>query len=240
MADHPTRLSSTHNHPVLPREPYMYWAHMKPKRLTHIKLEAVEGVDKTSSSITLVMRDDNLDVISFINQDGDCYVPGDSQLPSEYKPKFLFWGKDYGSILNARSLFEAEDIMGAAKLGKAFAEDAVHYLSRFRDMGPSEKAKRSLMGLMMMVCDSARMEPVRRAMAGGWNKKDEAELTMQRLQYYRHLWPVISGALLDWRDHAYQGWPQNEELEKIGIRSSNKALEVVPVVFNDEDRICTY
>lgn len=74
MADHP-QLSSTHNHPVLPRgrvitrESKMSQAQMKPEMLFHIKLqaEAVEGVDETLS-ITLVLRDDNLDVIGFIKK----------------------------------------------------------------------------------------------------------------------------------------------------------------------------
>ena len=55
--------------------------------------------------------------------------------------------------------------------------EAVRELSRFTGRG-SEEAKRSLVGLMIMVCDSARMEPVREAMAGGWNKGG-TELTEQ-------------------------------------------------------------
>jgi len=88
---------------------------------------------------------------------------------------------------------------------------------------------------MIMVCDSARMEPVREAMAGGW--ENGTKLTKQ-LNNYRGNWPVISGALLDWRDHAYQGWPQNRTLESNGIMSPEDALKLVPLVFNDPDRIC--
>ena len=93
-----------------------------------------------------------------------------------------------------------------------------------------------------MVCDSARMEPVREAMAGGWNKGG-TELTEQlnnfteQVKKHRWMWPVISGALLDWRDHAYQGWPQNRTLESMGITSADDALKAVSLVFNDPDRI---
>jgi len=114
--------------------------------------------------------------------------------------------------------------------------EAVRELSRFTDRGPSEEAKRSLVGLMIMVCDSARMEPVREAMAGGWNKGG-TELTEQLNNYDSRNWKVISGALLDWRDHAYQGWPQNRTLESMGITSADDALKLVPLVLNHPDRI---
>ena len=113
--------------------------------------------------------------------------------------------------------------------------EAVRKLSRFTGRD-SEEAKRSLVGLMIMVCDSARMEPVREAMAGGWNKGG-TELTEQLNNYDSRNWKVISGALLDWRDHAYQGWPQNRTLESSGIMSPEDALKLVPLVRNHPDRI---
>lgn len=100
MADH-LDLSSTCNHPVVRKgrgisitsEEDEHWLldldtrHIQPESLFYIKLEAeeaVDGVDKTSA-ITLVMRDDKLDVIGFINQDGDyCYELGYRQLPSVF------------------------------------------------------------------------------------------------------------------------------------------------------------
>jgi hypothetical protein len=236
MADHP-ELSSTRDHPVLRNgQRRITTGQIKPERLFHIKLEVVEGVDQTSSIITLLMRDDNLDVIGFINnQDGGCYELGDRTdslkvLPLEYGSKILPWGKDYGSILNDKSREEAEKTLGSARLGKIFLADAVRVLSRFTNASTDNQPRVSLLVLMVMACDSARMEPVRDAIAGGW---DNGTGLTKKLKDYRRNWPVISGVLLDWRDHAYQGWPQNEELEKIGIRSPEDALKVVPLVFND-------
>ncbi|CAD6255288.1 unnamed protein product [Miscanthus lutarioriparius] len=97
----------------------------------------------------------------------------------------------------------------------------------------SVEAKRSLVGLMIMVCDSAGMEPVREAIAGGWN---EGRTAFTEQFKYRLMWPVISRVLLDWRDHAYQGWPQNRTLESMGFTSPEDALKLVPLVFNDRDR----
>jgi len=123
-------------------------------------------------------------------------------------------------------------------LGMAFAVGAVHVLSRFdsRTRGDRDNTDRALLGLMVMVCDSARIEPACDTIARNWD--NGTELTKQ-LRDYRWNWPVISGALLDWRDHAYQGWPENTKLESIGITSPEDALKVAPLVFNDQDRICT-
>jgi len=258
VADHPD-LSSTSNNKVLRKVnmqevnlTYPDTRRIQPESLFHIKLEAEaeEGVEETSS-IILVMRCDNLDVIGFINMQDRrafCYEPGSRRvLPRAYSSKILYWGWDYGRDreqipMDPRVLQwwdygrDRKQILGPARLGKTFMAEAVRKLSRFTGRD-SEEAKRSLVGLMMMVCDSARMEPVREAMAGGW--KHGTELTEQ-LNNYRGNWLEISGALLDWRDHAYQGWPENSTLESIGIMSPEDALKLVPLVFNDPDRICAF
>ncbi|CAD6255294.1 unnamed protein product [Miscanthus lutarioriparius] len=231
VANHPD-LSSRSNNKVLRKVNLTYpdTHRIQSESLFHIKLEAEaeEGVEKTSS-IILVMRCDDLDVIGFINMQDRrafCYEPGSRrELPGEYSSKLLRW--DYGR--------DREQILGPARLGKTFMAEAVRELSRFTDKGPSEKAKRSLVGLMIMVCDSARMNPVLQAIAGGWN--NGTKFTKELMGYIKN-WPVISGALLDWRDHAYQGWPQNSTLESMGITSADDALKLVPLVFNHPDRIC--
>ena len=238
VADHPD-LSSTSNNKVLRKVnmqevnlTYPDTRRIQPESLFHIKLEAEaeEGVEETSS-IILVMRCDNLDVIGFINMQDRrpfCYEPDSRRvLPAEYISRLLQWWGYYGR--------DRKQILGPARLGKTFMAEAVRELSRFTG---TEEAKRSLVGLMIMVCDSARMEPVREAMAGGWNKGG-TELTEQLNNYdSRNLWKVISGALLDWRDHAYQGWPQNSStLESMGITSTDDALKLVPLVLNHPDRI---
>ena len=102
--------------------------------------------------------------------------------------------------------------------------------------GGRDNPGRALLGLIVMVCDSARMNPVLQAIAGGWN--NGTKFTKELMDYIKN-WPVISRTtLLDWRDHAYHGWPQNRTLESIGIMSPEDALKLVPLVFNDPDRIC--
>jgi hypothetical protein len=232
MADHPELSSTRNHHPVLPKVRVIreeYRLYIKPaERLFRIKLEVVDAVNKTSW-ITLLMRGDNLDVIGFINQNGVCYElgnPGSQQLPPPlgYESKCLGW-------VDAD---EAEEV-GPAKLRKDFAKAAVQCLSGFADVGPPNNAKRSLFGLKIMICDSARMEPVREAIAAGWNKGGTA--FTKQLQNCTRMWPVVSRALLDWMDRGYEGWTT---LESMGITSSEAARKTVPLVFNDYDRICAY
>jgi len=177
------------------------------------------------------MRYDNLEVIGFINlQDDRAYCYSSCwEFPREYGPASPRWFKYYRRE-------EIKNLLGPARLGKTFLAEAVRELSRLKDKEPSEEAKRSLVGLMIIIRDSARMEPVRKAMAGGWD--NGTELTKQLSNYNKRNWEVISRALLDWRDHAYEGWPQNTELESMGITSADDALKVVSLVFNAKDRIC--
>ena len=162
VADHPD-LSSTSNNKVLRKVNDPDTHRIQPESLFHIKLEAEaeEGVEETSS-IILVMRCDNLDVIGFINMQDRaccCYEPGSRrELPREYRSKILEWGWGYYGR-------DREQILGPARLGKTFMAEAVRELSRFTGRG-SVEAKRSLVGLMIMVRDSARMNRVLQAIAG--------------------------------------------------------------------------
>ncbi|CAD6255302.1 unnamed protein product [Miscanthus lutarioriparius] len=84
-------ISSSRKHPLLPKpraEQPVRWIRIK------LQLQVVEG-EESSSSATLLMRDDNVDVIGFINQSGVCYDFADPKrsarriLPQEYKPSPL-------------------------------------------------------------------------------------------------------------------------------------------------------
>ena len=100
VADHPD-LSSTSNNKVLRKVKDPDTHRIQPESLFHIKLEAEaeEGVEETSS-IILVMRCDNLDVIGFINMQDRracCYEPGSHrELPGGFYSKLLQWW-DHGS-----------------------------------------------------------------------------------------------------------------------------------------------
>ena len=116
-------ISSSRKHPLLPPRAE------QPVRWIRIKLQVVEG-EESSSSATLLMRDDNVDVIGFINQSGVCYDFADPKrsarriLPQEYKPVLLGWGNSYKSILGVRKEEEVMDMLTSARLGKNFATHA--------------------------------------------------------------------------------------------------------------------
>jgi hypothetical protein len=155
--------SSTREHPVLAKQ-----RAEQPARWIHIKLQAVMGSDWETSSTTLLMRDDNLYICGFINQQGDSFElienPDRSAdiLPvDEYNPRRLSWGVGYRSLLDADSEDGLARILVHAKLGRRdFMEDAVHVLSRFPARVHGLNPRMALAGLAIMVCDSARMNPI--------------------------------------------------------------------------------
>jgi len=149
VADHPD-LSSTSNNKVLRnvlKDPDTH--RIQPESLFHhIKLEAEaeEGVEETSS-IILVMRCDNLDVIGFIKMQGRrafSYEPGSRpELSGEYSSKLLQWW-NYGRDRElpgeySSKYYEREQKLGPARLGKTFMAEAVRELSRFTDRGRVRK-----------------------------------------------------------------------------------------------------
>jgi len=134
VADHPD-LSSTSNNKVLRnvlKDPDTH--RIQPESLFHIKLEAEaeEGVEETSS-IILVMRCDNLDVIGFIKMQGRrafSYEPGSRpELSGEYSSKLLQWW-NYGRDRElpgeySSKYYEREQILGPTRLSKTFMAEAV-------------------------------------------------------------------------------------------------------------------
>ncbi|XP_066341352.1 ribosome-inactivating protein 9-like [Miscanthus floridulus] len=143
-------------------------------------MQAVEGNE--TSSTTLAMRDDNLYVHGFMNQRGVWYgLVGDPigtsacMLPPEYNPEPLHWGGiRYSRLLRARAYSEAVAKLAATDLGRGFAMHAVRRLSRFIQPDDVEvdglmNTRLALAGLMFMVCESARTNPVLESFAGGWS-----------------------------------------------------------------------
>ena len=109
----------------------------------------------------------------------------------------------YKSILNNKTK-TGVDKLNSKRLGKTFAAEAVHVLSRFDDSAissrgwiigkPEKKARLAVVGLMVMICDSARIKPVHDAIARDWNNSG-AKLTKQ-LMYYAQNWLLILSALV--------------------------------------------
>jgi hypothetical protein len=201
-----SNLRSTREHPLLPRrraEP--------PARWLHVKLEAVEGNE--TSSTTLAMRDDNLFVHGFMNQQGVWYGLVDPSgtsagmlPPDEYQPQPLHWGVWYRSILRARASTEAVEKLAAAHLGRQFAMRAVRRLSS--PVHPDDEvdglmsARVALAGLMFMLCESARMNPVLDSFAGGWSTG--TGFTKELITDYVQKYVVMSWRLLEWKRRNYR------------------------------------
>jgi hypothetical protein len=147
LADHPDRedildkhpkllnLSSTGDHPVLAKQ-----RARQPKRWLHIKLQVEDK--EVACWTTLIMRDDNLYVCGFMNQQ-EVYGLVDNEkseqmLPTKYCDKDvqrLEWTVHYKSILGAASQKEVVNKLDSAHLGKTFAEHAVDVLSRYSSGG---------------------------------------------------------------------------------------------------------
>ena len=185
LADHPDRedifdrhhssiLSSTREHPVLAKQ-----RAEQPARWIHVKLQAVKG--EQTMSTTLIMRDDNLYVCGFMNQQGDSFElienPDRSAdiLPvDEYNPQRLSWGVGYKSLLDFDTEGGLVRILAHVNRGQDFAMDAVHVLSCFPAWVDDRISPRlALAGLILIVCESARMNPIYNFFTSSWSRSTE-------------------------------------------------------------------
>jgi hypothetical protein len=174
----------------------------QPARWIHIKLQAV--VNKKTSSATLVMRDDNVDVVGFINQNG-AYEIGyrRTMLPAEPNSVLLGWGNSYKNLLGVRKEEEVMDGLTSANLGKTFVTHAVDVLSRFPNVagGDGDNPRLAVVGLMFMVSESARMKPVHDAIARGWDTGKG--FTKQLMTDYVWKYVEMSRRLRHWKRENY-------------------------------------
>lgn len=197
----------------------------QPPNYLDIKLQVAGEATWT----TLVVRDDNVDVLGFKNQNRVCYELGGSW---RLHSVLVGWGVSYTSILDARNQEEVANKLDSARLGRGFAMEAVRALSRYRpaaDVADGISPRLALAGLSVMFCQSAKMNPLRDNFARGWSTG--AAFTKQLMDYMLN-WERISSALLDWKDRGYQGWIKDQGLEGIGIRSPIDALGVIHLVRN--------
>lgn len=77
---------------------------------------------------TLVMRVDTLDIIGFMNQNGELYNINKQVLPEEDESTVLDCGDKYKSILHVGSRKEIMGVLNSKSLGKTFAADSVSVL----------------------------------------------------------------------------------------------------------------
>ena len=217
LAGHPDRedildghdylnLSFTREHPVLPKVQDAE----QPGRWLHIKLQVVEGEETFWT--TLLMRDDNLYVLGFKNQQGDVYGLVDnrssvSMLPGGLEAKTLRWSTKYRTMLGTNfSNAQAAHKLAGAHLGHSFATWAVQVLSGYDPKHTYVKGDDhptlALAGLIVMVCESARMNPLHDAIAGGWS--NGTGFTEQLMNDYVWKYGDKSKVLLMWKRKKYR------------------------------------
>jgi hypothetical protein len=230
LAEHPDRedvfdkhpkffsVSSTGEHPVLAKQ-----RAEQPARWIHVKLQAERG---KMFSTTLIMRSDNLYVCGFTNQQGDSFklienpdrsaeiFPVDECSP---QPRRLSWGVRYRSLLDADTEVDLVRRLACMNMGRQFAKKAVHVLSSFPDWvdedltvhisRSSTPVKRilnprmALVGLIVMVCESARLSPIYNFIARWWSSNMEFTKDLMRDYVLNH--GRMSRELLTWKSSGY-------------------------------------
>jgi hypothetical protein len=229
VADHPYReelldghdllnLSSSREHPVLARH-----RSKEPVRWLRIKLQVEEEEGKEPSWTILIMRDDNLYVLGFINKRGDCYELRDGPrnastgiFPSTSNSHELYWGVSYRSILDCRTSDDAVRALAREYLGRHFARNAVRRLSSYTDdeeITDLMSARLALAGLILMVCESARMNPLHDLFVRGW--KHGTRWTTEMMKDYVWKYGDMSLKLLTWKSGWYAKSHPIKELQAI-------------------------
>ena len=218
LAGHPDRedildghdylnLSFTREHPVLPKVQDAE----QPGRWLHIKLQVVEGEETFWT--TLLMRDDNLYVFGFMNQQGVVYELVDNKssvqmLPGRLKAKTLGWSTKYRTMLGTKQTSNAEAAhkLAGKHLGHSFATWAVQVLSGYDPKNiyveGDDHPKLALAGLIVMVCESTRMNPLHDAIAGGWS--NGTGFTEELMEHYVWKYGEKSKVLLMWKSKNYE------------------------------------
>jgi len=160
----------------------------QPERWIHIKLIAKDA------ETTLVIRDDNLYVKGFTGEGGQWFElwekreDNNEKLPPEYSAKQL-WGFKYDNLMKLNDNEQVKATLKNTKLGKAFAETAVLRLSRYCPEGVENNkddipVRLGLAGLIVMICESARFEPILDHIAGAdcWKHGKGLESEVSKLK----------------------------------------------------------
>ena len=200
-------LSETGDHPVLAKQR----ADEQPARWIHVTLQAVEGEE--TSWTTLFMRDDNVYVLGFMNQQGDSFQLLDDNrnaatnillpITNGRDPELSRWGVSYMSMLGAKSNDHAVHKLEAAHLGRDFAKNAVRVLSSHPNpvAGIDLRPGVALAGLIVMVCESARMNPPHDSFSRGWSTGMGFAKQLMTENVWEH--GKMSSKLMAWKTRGY-------------------------------------
>lgn len=125
---------------------------------------------------------------------------GDRALPPEYNSVLLDWGVAYKDILDVSSWDEVVEELDSARPGKDFAQKAVCTLSRYPYVQEGDNTRLAVAGLFIMVCESAKFNPLCKHFVDGW---DNGTGFTYRMMNYIMNWGYVSRALLRWKDLGY-------------------------------------
>ncbi|KAI5015838.1 hypothetical protein ZWY2020_059377 [Hordeum vulgare] len=231
-----------------------------PARLINIKLQ-VQQLSGKETSTTLAVRDNNAHLLGFMNQQGVWYDLKeeqsrfkDNELPPEFNSEPLNWGS-YKDILgisergvedSSWGLMEEEDVdvsawdevrekLGTENLGKDFAINAVRTLSRYPHVEKGDCPKLALAGLIIIFCESARLDPVHKHIQHFWDWEDDIQhrgFPNQLMEYVQKS-DLVSQALVLWKASRWsRSFLPSTELRGMGILIPEDALKLVHLVRN--------
>lgn len=228
--------SGSLSRPVLPKQQ----CEKQPDRWIHIMLSLKSREGREESTTTLVMRDDNLYVKGFTGKGGKWFElcgrdeTEEEMLPEEYGATRLEgWDLTYSGIMGLKDMHQADKTLESMRLGKDLAVRAVRRLSRYPDAYNNDKnpMRLGLAGLIVMVCEAARMVPFLDHFAqgggdaiAGWNTGKG--LTPQLIDF-SHNWKNLSAGLLKWRDGGDKEWNSI-----CGLPTGEHGLKCVYLVLN--------
>ena len=129
-------------------------------------------------------------------------------LPRGYKAEMLDgWRVSYNGVMKLNDLEQVKKTLSNTRLGMAFAKRAVGRLSRYPDdMANNDDipVRLAMAGLIVMICEAARMNPCLDTIAGGWTRGTGLTTRMKDIIWD---WNNMSAALLKWKEDGYRKWP---------------------------------
>lgn len=175
--------------------------------------EVDDDNEDTKTWVTLIMRDDNLYVLGFKNHNGvyglkDDHENGEGMLSKDeaYNPEMLRWTVRYKSILGAASDDVALETLSGAHVGYKSAIKFVRNLSAFTNRDPPNvvnEARKALACLIILVCESARLNPVLDAIAAEWETGNGFTAELMNNYVWQGCYGTMSKKLLEWRSRNY-------------------------------------
>ena len=136
----------------------------------------------------------------------------------------LEWGISYRSMLGAKSNDHAVHKLEAAHLGRDFAKNAVRVLSSHPNpvAGIDLRPRVALAGLIVMVCESARMNPPHDSFSRGWSTGTGFAKQLMIENFWEH--GKMSSKLMAWKTRGYasnvstQNWQPHPIMELQTVR----------------------